>query len=249
MASESAVASDDRTLGSSGEPATRSSFLATAWLITRKDLLIEFRSREVVYTTLFFAVSCVLVFAFSFVKEGVAVQDAAAGILWIAIAFSGTLALGRAFERERQNDTLRALMLTPVDRPAVYIGKLVGVLALLAVVEGIVTPLIALMFSAPVLGHPWLLAALLAAGTIGFAAVGTLFAAMLVRARSRDVLLPILLYPITIPVIIAGVRGTAALFQTDVDIPMARMWLSMLVFFDVVFVTLALWTFEPAMSE
>jgi heme exporter protein CcmB len=249
MASESVAASGDRAIGSSGARATRASFLATAWLITRKDLLIEFRSREVVYTTLFFAVSCVLVFAFSFVKEGVAVQDAAAGILWIAIAFSGTLALGRAFERERQNDTLRALMLTPVDRPAVYIGKLAGVLSLLAVVEGIVTPLVALMFGAPVFDHPVLLAALLAAGTIGFAAVGTLFAAMLVRARSRDVLLPILLYPITIPVIIAGVRGTAALFQADVDIPMARMWLSMLVFFDVVFVTLALWTFEPAMSE
>ena len=247
MASESVVASGDRAIRST--PAARSSFLATAWLITRKDLVIEFRSREVVYTTLFFAVSCVLVFAFSFVKEGVAAEDAAAGILWIAIAFSGTLALGRAFERERQNDTLRALMLTPVDRPAVYIGKLAGVLALLAVVEAIVTPLVALMFTAPVLAHPFMLAALLATGTIGFATVGTLFAAMLVRARSRDVLLPILLYPITIPVIIAGVRGTAALFQADIDLPLARMWLSMLVVFDVIFLTLALWTFEPAMSE
>jgi heme exporter protein CcmB len=249
VASQSAVASNDRAIGSSGKPAIRSSFLATAWLITRKDLLIEFRSREVVYTTLFFAVSCVLVFAFSFVKEGVAAQDAASGILWIAIAFSGTLALGRTFERERQNDTLRALMLAPVDRPAVYLGKLAGVLVLLAVIEGIVTPLVALMFDAPVLGHPLLLAALLGSGTIGFAAVGTLFAAMLVRAQSRDVLLPILLYPITIPVIIAGVRGTAALFQADVDVPIARMWLGMLLAFDVMFVTLALWTFEPAMSE
>ena len=85
--------------------------------------------------------------------------------------------------------------------------------------------------------------------TVRPGAKAPLFAAMLVRARSRDVLLPILLYPITIPVIIAGVRGTAALFQADVDLPMARVWLSMLVFFDVVFVTLALWTFEPAMSE
>jgi ABC-type transport system involved in cytochrome c biogenesis permease component len=97
--------------------------------------------------------------------------------------------------------------------------------------------------------HPVLMAALLASGTIGFAAVGTLFAAMLVRARSRDVLLPILLYPITIPVIIGGVRGTAALLQADVDLPIATAWLSMLVFFDVVFITLALWTFEPSMTE
>ena len=178
------------------------------------------------------------------------VDDAAAGILWIAIAFSGTLALGRTFERERQNDTLRALMLAPVDRPALYVGKLAGVLLLLAVVEAIVTPLIALMFHAPLFASS---AArrrlLLAAGTVGFAAVGTLFAAMLVRARSRDVLLPILLYPITIPVIIAGVRGTAALLQPDADLPMAPMWLSMLVFFDVVFITLAFWTFEPAMTR
>jgi len=223
-------------------PETRPSFFGTAWLVTRKDLVIEFRSREVVYTTLFFAVSCVLVFAFGFVREGVAVDDAAAGILWIAIAFSGTLALGRTFERERQNDTLRALLLAPVDRAALYVGKLAGVLLLLAVVEAIVVPLVALMFEAPLFAHPVLTAGLLAAGTMGFAAVGTLFAAMLVRARSRDVL-------ITIPVIIAGVRGTAALLQTEADLPVARMWLSMLVFFDIVFITLALWTFEPAMTE
>ena len=93
------------------------------------------------------------------------------------------------------------------------------------------------------------MAGLLLTGTLGFAAVGTLFAAMLVRTRGRDVLLPLLLYPVTVPVIIAGVRGTAALLQTEVDLPMARAWLSMLVFFDVVFVTLALWTFEAVMTE
>ena len=225
------------------------SFLGTVWLVTRKDLLIEVRSREILYTTLFFAVSSVLVFAFGFVREGRAIEHAAAGILWIAIAFSGTLALGRAFERERQNDTLRALMLAPVDRPALYVGKLVGVLVLLGAVEAIVVPIVALMFQARLFAHPFLMAGLLIAGTVGFAAVGTLFAAMLVRARSRDVLLPVLLYPITVPVIIAGVRGTAALLQADVDLPMARAWLSMLVFFDVVFITLSLWTFEPLMTE
>ena len=163
--------------------------------------------------------------------------------------FAGTLALGRAFERERQNETLRALLLAPVQRPAIYIGKLTGILLVLAMVEILVVPLVALMFQAPLLVHPGLLMGLLTAGTIGFAAVGTLFAAMLVRARSRDVLLPVLLYPITIPVIIAGVRGTAALIQPEVDLQMARAWLSMLVFFDVVFITLALWTFEPVMAD
>jgi heme exporter protein CcmB len=224
-------------------------FARTAWLVIRKDVLIEARSREIVYTTLFFAAACVLVFAFGFVNEGRPVTDAAPGILWIAIAFSGTLALGRAFERERQNETLRALMMAPVGRPALYVGKLAGILLLLAVVEAIVVPLVALLFHAPLFARPVLLVALLVAGTTGFSAVGTLFAAMLVRVRSRDVLLPVLLYPITIPVIIAGVRGTAALLQTDIDVPMARAWLSMLVLFDVVFVTLALWTFEPLMTE
>jgi heme exporter protein B len=223
------------------------SFMRTVWLVTRKDVLIEARSREIVYTTLFFAGSCVLVFAFGFVREGQPLHDAAAGILWISIAFAGTLALGRAFERERQNETLRALMMAPIDRPALYVGKLVGILLLLGAVEMIVVPLIGLMFQARLFAFPSLMVALLGAGTVGFAAVGTLFAAMLVRARSRDVLLPILLYPITIPVIIAGVRGTAALLQADV--PVARAWLSMLVFFDAVFVTLALWTFETVMTE
>ena len=225
------------------------SFLGTVWLVMRKDLRIEIRSREILYTTLFFAVACVLVFAFGFVRDGRPLEDASAGILWIAVAFSGTLALGRAFDRERHNETLRALMLAPVPRPALYVGKLLGVLVLLAAVEIVIVPLIVLMFQANLLTHPWLMMALLVTGTIGFAAVGTLFAAMLVRARSRDVLLPILLYPITIPVIIAGVRGTAALLQAEVDIPMARAWLSMLVFFDVVFITIALWTFEPVMTE
>jgi heme exporter protein CcmB len=203
----------------------------------------------VLTTTLFFAVSCVLIFAFAFVKEGRAVDDAAAGILWIAIAFSGTLALGRTFERERYAETLRALLLAPAPRAALYVGKLLGMLALLALAELLLVPLVALMFQAPLFRRPLLLVALLAGGTLGFCAVGTLFAAMLVRARSRDVLLPILLYPIIIPVIIAGVRGTAALLAAAPDEPVAIMWIGILAAFDLVFLTLALWMFEPLMTE
>lgn len=224
-------------------------FFRSVWLVAWKDLLIESRSKEIVFTTLFFAVACVLVFAFGFVREGKVVVDAAAGILWIAIAFSGTLALGRAFERERQSETLRGLMMAPIERPALYLGKLLSVLVLLAIVEIIIVPLISLLFQAALFERPLLMLGLLAFGTLGFASVGTLFAAMLVRARSRDVLLPVLLYPIAIPVIIAGVRGTVALLQPEPDFPTAQMWVSMLVCFDVVFVTLALWTFEPVMTE
>ena len=224
-------------------------FLGTVRLIVLKDLAIELRSREIVYTTLFFAISCVLVFAFGLVKEGRAVEDAAPAILWIAIACSGTLAIGRTFERERQNETLRALLASPADRPALYVGKLMGVLGLLAAVECVLVPLVALMFGGPFFEQVGMIAALLALGSLGFAAVGTLFAAMLLRSRSRDVLLPIVLYPITVPVIIAGVRGTASLLQPEPAFAVARAWGAMLLCFDVVFITLALWTFEAVMSD
>jgi len=224
-------------------------FIRVAWLVMQKDLTVEIRSREIVSTTVFFAISCVLVFAFALVKDGRTVVDAAAGILWIAIAFSGTLALGRTFERERYTDTLRALMLAPADRPAIYVGKLLAIVAMILVTEALLVPLVALMFQAALFDAPLLLGAILLTGTLGFAAVGTLFAAMLVRARSRDVLLPVLLYPITIPVIIGGVRGTAALLGTPTDVAMAQFWIGLLLFFDVVFIVLSLWTFEPLMTE
>src|SRR6059036_617471 len=166
-------------------------FRRIALLVLRKDVAIEVKSLEVVSTTLFFAVSCVLVFAFALVREGSVVADAAAGILWIAIAFAGTLALGRTFERERYAETLRALLLAPASRAAIYVGKMLGIVLLLAVVELLLVPLVAVLFRSPLGAQPALLAALLATGTVGFAAVGTLFAAMLVRARSRDVMLPI----------------------------------------------------------
>jgi heme exporter protein CcmB len=224
-------------------------FVRVAWRVMLQDFTVEVRSKEILYTTLFFAVSVVLVFSFALVKEGRPPDDVAAGILWIAISFSGTLALGRTFERERYNDTLRALLLAPADRPAIYIGKMLAMLALLVLVELLLVPLVSLLFSAPILVHPVLLLGLLAFGTVGFTAVGTLFAAMLVRVRSRDTLLAVLLYPITVPVMIAGVRGTAALFQPAPDQPMAQMWLAVLAAWDVVFITLALWTFEPLMTE
>jgi heme exporter protein CcmB len=224
-------------------------FVRTALLVMRKDFAIEIKSREILYTTLLFALSCVLVFSIAFVKEGEPLEDAAAGILWIAVAFAGTLALGRTFERERSGETLRALLLAPAPRAAIYVGKMLGIVVLLAVVELVLVPLVAILFHAPLFAQPVLLAALLILGTLGFSAVGALFAAMLVRARTRDVMLPILLYPMTVPVMIAGVRGTSAVLQSPADTASAVMWIALLASFDVVFVTLALWTFEPVMTE
>jgi heme exporter protein B len=185
-------------------------FARVAWLILRKDLTVEVRSREIAYTTLFFAVSCVLVFAFALVQEGKGPEDGAAGILWIAIMFAGNLALGRAFERERQAETLRALLLAPAPRPAVYLGKLLGIVALMVAAELVLVPLVAFLFQAGLLAHPFWLAAIVLAGTLGFTAVGTLFA---------------------------------------LDVAIVRFWLALLLTFDVVFVTLALWTFEPVMTD
>ena len=181
-------------------------------------------------------------------RRGRALGDAAAGILWIAIAFSGTLALGRTFERERYGDTLRALLLAPGPAPqsmsassrhygAAHRDGDRDRAAGRAAVSG------------AALRHACWSAALLVFGTVGFATVGTLFAAMLARARSRDVLLPILLYPVTIPVMIAGVRGTSALLAVEPQLDMARLWVMLLLAFDVVFVTLSLWTFESLMTE
>jgi len=225
------------------------SLLGGAWIIARKDFLVEVRSREMIYTTLFFAVSCVLVFAFAFVPQGKPIPNAASGVLWVAIAFSGTLALGRAFERERQGETLRALMLAPIERASVYLGKLIALLALMVLTEALLVPIVGLLFHAPLARAPLLLAGLLITGTVGFATVGTLFAAMLVRAQSRDVLLPVVLYPLTIPVIILGVQGTGAIFAAEPNLALAGNALAMLLFFDAVFVTLALWTFAHVMRD
>lgn len=223
--------------------------LGDAWRIARKDLVVEARSRELVLTLLFFSLACLIIFAFAFVRGRGTVDNAPAGIIWITVVFAGTLALGRTFERERQADTLRALLLAPVERPAVYLGKLISQLILLAGIEAVVVPLVALLFGAPVLRAPGLLVALLALGTIGFAAVGTLFAAMLMRAASRDLLLPVVLYPITMPAILAGMQGTLWILAPEPDFGIAQNWVAMLVFFDAVFITLALWTFAPVMRE
>src|SRR5919201_5009242 len=142
-------------------------FARTALLVLRKDFAIEVKSREILYTTLLFAVSCVLVFSIAYVKEGEPLGDAAAGILWIAIEFAGTLALGRTFERERYGETLRALLLAPVSRAAIYVGKMLGIVLLLAVAEILLVPLVAILFHAPLFAETGLLAALLATGTIG----------------------------------------------------------------------------------
>ncbi len=226
-----------------------SEFFRIAWLVMRKDIRVESRSREMLYTTTFFAASCVLVFSFAFVRSGRPVEGAEAGIIWVALAYAGQLALGRAFERELHQDALRGLLLAPVERAAIFVGKLLGIMLLMGVVETVVVFFVAVFFSTAFFDYGLLFISLLVAGTIGFGCVGALFAAMLARSQSRTVLLPVLLYPITVPVLIAGVNGTLSLIQPEPNLDLARFWLALIAFFDVVFMTLALWTFDPLMTE
>jgi heme exporter protein B len=171
-----------------------------------------------------------------------------AGILWIAVIVSGTVALGRTFDRERDGEAIRSLLLSPAPRGAIYLGKLAATIALMLVTETVLTALVAILFSAS--GHMGWVAGLLALGTVGFAAVGCVFSAALLRSRSRDVLLSTLLYPIVVPVLIAGARGTAQLIDPIApDLDGAQFWTVFLLAVDAIFVTVGLWSFEPVVTS
>ena len=220
-----------------------------AGVLLAKDLRIEWRSREGLLTTAFFALACVLVFSFGLVHEGTPVRDAGPAVLWVTVALAGTLAMARTFERERAAGTLMAVLASPAPRPAVYLGKWLALMVLLFAVELVLLPLVAVFFQMPLGRNTLLVFGLLLTGTAGYAAVGTLFAAMLARTRTRDVLLPLLLYPMSVPVIIGGVRGTAAALADPYVPGVVGLWLSLLICFDAVFATLALWTFGPLMID
>jgi heme exporter protein CcmB len=218
---------------------------AVAW----KDLRVEFRSREVVYTATFFAAMVVLIFSFAFIKGDKAIADVVPGILWVAVAFSGTLGLGRAFDREREGDTMRALLLSPASRLSVFLGKAIGIVVLMLGIQVVVLPMVAILFDAPLFRDwvPMILMLLLA--SIGFAIVGSVFAAMLLRVRSRDVLLPVVLYPILVPMLIAGTKGTAALVAQTPELQVAWYWLQFIGIYDAVFLVAAIWSFESLVIE
>jgi heme exporter protein CcmB len=216
-------------------------------LLLWKDVLVELRAKELVYGTIFFAVVVLLVFSFAFLGGPKPTVDVIAGVLWVAITLAGTVGISRAFEREREGDTLRALLLAPVPRTALYLSKLSAISLLMCIVETVTLLLVGLLFSVSVADVLPTLVALLVLGTIGFAAVAALFGASLGHARSRDVLLPLLVYPIVVPVLIAGTRGTVALL-TGAEPAVATFWLKFLLVFDAVFVSLGVWVFEPLVA-
>jgi heme exporter protein CcmB len=218
--------------------------------IAGKDLRLELRSKEILLTMGFFGFLAVLTLAFAFRRGDAPVAAVGSGCLWVAIAFSGTLGLGRAFERERENDSIRALLLSPVDRNAIYLGKVIGIALFMGVVELVVIPAVVLFFTLPLDGERALyLAALCALGTLGYALVGTLLSASLLRSGSRDVLLAVVLFPIIVPIVIAGAMGTNALFEPQIARVELLTWIRVMGAFDVVFLVVSLWIFEPLILD
>jgi len=224
-------------------------FLQQALRIAAKDLRIEWRSREVLATMTFLAVVVVLIFSFAFVVEGARPPAAVvAGILWVAVVVSGTVALSRAFDREREGEAIRSLLLAPAPRSAIYLGKLLATVGLMLVTETVLAALSVVLFAARFDEMLARVALLLALGTVGFAAVGCVFSAALLRARGRDALLATLLYPIIVPVVIAGARGTAQLLDIKPDLEGAAFWTQFLLALDILFVTAGLWAFDPVVG-
>jgi heme exporter protein B len=218
-------------------------FMRQTALLLWKDVLVELRAKELVYATVLFASIVLLVFAFAFLGGERPSADVSAGVLWVAIALAGTVGISRAFEREREGDTLRALLMAPVSRSALYLSKLAAICLLMVLVEIVTVFGVALLFGAQIGSAGPRLILILLLGTIGFGAVAALFGASLGRARAREVLLPLLVYPIVIPVLIAGTRGTAALLIGD-SLDASAFWIKFLLVFDAVFVSLGLWVFE-----
>ena len=222
--------------------------LSSIVAIVGKDLRIEWRTKDIVLTMVLFAVVLVVIFSFSLTDESLSRHAAAGGVLWVSILFCGSLGLGRIFEREREGETLRALLMLPTSRGLLYLAKLSSTLIYIVATELLIVPLVLLLFDLQP-ARPALFVLLLFGGTLGFAALGSLFAASLMRAGGRDVLLAILTYPLVTPIVIAGTKGTAALLGSPPEPQTAIAWLKLIVAFDVTFVTLSLWTFGPLVAS
>jgi heme exporter protein CcmB len=225
------------------------SILRQAARVAGKDLRIELRSREIAYTMAFFGGLLVVIYAFAFPRNEEALRGALPGMLWVTIAFTGTIGLGRAFDRERENDTMRALLLAPVPRLSVFLGKAISIAVLVLAVAVVVTPLLALFLNAPLFAHPGPFVLAVVLGVLGFAIIGTVFAATLLKVRSRDVLLPVILYPLLMPLFVAGTEATAALIAARPNFDGAWYWIGFLGIYDAAGLVLSLWIFEALVIE
>jgi heme exporter protein B len=211
-----------------------------------KDLAAELRSRELLSAMLVFALLVIIIFNFALDLDVKARSTITSGVLWVTFAFAGTLGLNRSLAVEKDRGCLDGLLLAPVDRSAIYFGKAIGNLIFMVIVELIVLPVYSLLYNVN-LFHPGLLL-VTALGSIGYVAVGTLLATMAVQARTRDVLLPILLFPVVIPVILGAVKASTFFLEGRgmVDI---WPWLNLLIAYDVIFISLAFMVFDYVVEE
>ena len=215
--------------------------LALVW----KDLVVELRGREFLGAMLVFALVTIVTLNFAFDLTSAGREASGAGALWIAFLFAGMLGLGRSLAVERDRGTLEGLMLCPVPAGVIFLGKFIANLLFVMLVEAVSLPVFAGLYDLPALAPAMFPVAL--AGTVGFAGLGTLFSAVAASSRAREILMPLLLFPISIPIVIAVVRATTLIF--DDRTADAWPWFNLLAAFDVLFVTLAYVVFDLVLEE
>jgi heme exporter protein B len=212
--------------------------------IVWKDLRCELRTRQTWSAMALFALLVLVVFNFAFDLRVENMAAVAPGVLWVAFVFASVLGLGRTITAERDQGALDRLLLCPVDRKAVYVAKLLGNLVFIGGVEVVAVPVFAAIYNVPIVGGP--LIAIVALGTVGVAAVGTLFSAVAANTRARELLLPVLVFPLLVPVVIAAVRATS-----DLIVPIAgdAPWLGLIAAFDVIFLSISAIAFEYVVED
>ena len=208
-----------------------------------KDLLVEHRSKETLNALFFFALLLLFVFQFTLGPDRERLAGALPGLLWLGFILSGLLGLGRAFVVERENDCWEALLLAPGDKSAIYVGKLAGNLLLMFIVEVMLLVLFGVFFNLDLVPALPALVVVIGLGTVGFAAIGTLFAAMTTQVRARELLFPVLLLPVQVPVLLATVQATEAVLLGE-PLGAVAHWLKLLAAADVVYVAVGVLTFD-----
>ena len=222
------------------------SFLQAILAIVWKDLRAEFRSFELVSSMLVFSLLVILIFNFALELDIKMRQTVTAGVLWSTFAFAGTLGLNRSMSIEKDRGCLDGLLLAPVDRSAIYFGKFISNLAFMLLVEAFVLPIYSLLYNTN-LFQPGLLVVILL-GSIGYTAVGTLLAAMSVQTRTRDVLLPILLFPVAFSVLLAAVKASGG-FLSNSELTEILLPINLLIAYDVIFIAVAFMVFDIVVEE
>ncbi len=222
--------------------------LRHAWTVAAKDLVVEFRARTGILSAVVFVVLVLMVFNFGRDPTAVSNLVLAPSILWVTFTFAAILALNRAFQLELENQALDGLLLSPISRSSIYLGKLLANLLFVAAVEAAGVPLVALFFNVDMWVHITPLALIITLTTIGFVAVGTLFSAMTVRTRFAELLLPVVLLPFMILPLAWAALATTHVFAGR-PLSEVRDWLKMLAVYDVVFVVLALLLFPSTVNE